>query len=251
MAKTAIVVGATSGIGREVALLLAKKGYKVGIAGRREDKLAEVSALNENIIATSQIDINNDDAPAKLTALADTLGGIDLYFHSSGIGYENTALDEQKEISTVETNALGWTRMITAVFHYFETHPERKGHIAAISSIAGTKGLGAAPAYSATKRFQSTYMECLCQLAGMKHLDISFTDIRPGFVATDMIKGSNFPVQLRAEDVARDIVKAIEKKKAIITIDWRYRILVFFWRLVPRWLWVRLNASSSGISVRI
>lgn len=246
MEKTAIVVGATSGIGREVALLLAEKGYKVGIAGRREDRLAEVSALHENIVATSQIDITKDEAPEKLVALADTLGGLNLYFHSSGIGYQNIPLDNQKELSTVETNALGWTRMITAAFHYFEAHPERKGHIAVISSIAGTKGLGAAPSYSATKRFQNSYIESLCQLARMKHLDISFTDIRPGFVATDLIKNEYYPLKLKAEDVARDIVKAIEKKKAIATIDWRYRILVFFWRLIPRWIWVRMKISTAG-----
>ena len=245
MKKTAIIVGATSGIGREVAVLLALKGYKVGIAGRREDKLAEVLALHDNIIATAKIDINHDDAPSQLLSLAERMGGIDLYFHSSGIGYQNIALDEEKEIATVETNTLGWTRMITAVFHYFEAHPERKGHIAVISSIAGTKGLGAAPAYSATKRFQYSYLESLCQLARIKHLDISITDIRPGFVDTDMIKEMRYPVKMKVEKVAREIVTAIEKKKAIATIDWRYRILVFFWRLIPRCIWVRLPIAKA------
>lgn len=250
MEKKVIVVGATSGIGREVALVFAQRGYKVAVAGRREDKLKEVVSLHDNIIASAKLDVNSEEAPAMLTKLADEIGGMDIYFHSSGIGYQNKMLDIEKEMSTVQTNALGWTRMITAAFHYFEQHQECKGHIAVISSIAGTKGLGAAPAYSATKRFQNTYIESLCQLAKMRHLDISLTDIRPGFVETDLIKDEYYPLQLKPTKVARDIVSAIEKNRATAVIDWRYSILVGFWRLIPRWLWVRLNISSSGKSVR-
>ena len=245
MEKNVIVVGATSGIGREVAILFAKRGYKVAVAGRREDKLEEVASLHDNIIAYAKIDVNSEDAPALLTALADRIGGMDIYFHSSGIGYQNKNLVVEKEMATVQTNALGWTRMITAAFHYFEQHKERKGHIAIISSIAGTKGLGAAPAYSATKRFQNTYTEALCQLARMRHMDISFTDIRPGFVETDLIKDEDYSMQLQPAKVARDIVSAIEKKQSIVVIDWRYRILVGLWSLIPRWLWVRINLNRS------
>ena len=115
------------------------------------------------------------------------------------------------------------------------------GQIACITSIARTRGLGAAPAYSATKRFQSHYLECLAQQSRMRHLNIHITDIRPGFVATDLIAGSHFPLQLSAESVARDIVKTVEHGKATVTIDWRYRLLVAAWGMIPRWLWVRLR----------
>ena len=141
--------------------------------------------------------------------------------------------------------------MVDAAFNWFTAQVEQctrkietSFRIACITSIAGTKGLGAAPAYSATKRMQNHYLECLSQLARMRRLPIRITDVRPGFVATDLISGSSYPLQLKADDVAKGIVHAIEKKKEVVTIDWRYAILVFFWRIIPRWLWVRLRITS-------
>ena len=242
--RRAIIVGATSGIGLEVAKVLAKKGWLVGIAGRRQELLEQIQQEHQNIVATEQIDVTQSDAPDHLQTLIENLGGMDLYFHSSGIGYQNTGLDMERELATVETNAVGMTRMVGAAFHYFEAHPEQKGQIAVISSIAGTKGLGAAPAYSATKRYVNHYLECLTQLCHIRRLrHISIHDIRPGFVRTALISGSNYPLQLDAAKVAQQIVKKLEQRRAIITIDWRYRLLVFFWRLIPRWLWVRMRIA--------
>lgn len=84
-----IVIGATSGIGLEVARLFAKRGYTVGIAGRRLDKLKEITGQTTGIVAYRQIDVTDDDAPEKLLELIDELGGMDIYFHSSGIGWQN------------------------------------------------------------------------------------------------------------------------------------------------------------------
>lgn len=238
MSKRAIVIGATSGIGLEVAKTLAAEGWQVGIAGRRLERLMEIADATPNIVAYKQIDVTQEDAPRLLHELIDQLGGMDLYFHSSGIGWQNTSLDVEKEMRTVETNGLGFTRMVTAAFHYLA---KKGGRIACITSIAGTKGLGAAPAYSATKRFQSHYLECLSQQARMRHLPVRITDIRPGFVSTDLIAGSSYPLQLSATAVARHIVCAINQGKDVAIIDWRYRLLVSLWHLIPRWLWVRMK----------
>ncbi|MCM1313721.1 MAG: SDR family NAD(P)-dependent oxidoreductase [Bacteroides sp.] len=245
--KRAVIMGATSGIGLEVARLLAAKGWLVGIAGRRGDRLSEICTAETNIIATKCIDVVDEKSPELLSELVAELGGMDLYVHSSGIGFQNVSLDEDKEMATVMTNAVGFTRMLTAVFHYFSTHPAQRGHIAVISSIAGTKGLGAAPAYSSTKRFQSHYVECLSQLASINRVSVDFTDIRPGFVATDLIKGGHYPCQLSVEKAAAKIVRAIERKKKVAVIDVRYRILVALWQLVPRFLWVRMRIASSSV----
>lgn len=241
--KRAVVMGATSGIGMEVALLLAKRGWIVGIAGRREERLNNIMSSTDGIVCCKQIDITKDNAPQMLGELIEELGGMDLYFHSSGIGWQNVALDVEKEMKTVETNGVGFTRMVTAAFNYFAANDG--GQIACITSIARTAGLGAAPSYSATKRFQSHYIECLSQLSRMRKLNIRITDIRPGFVATDLLSGSRYPLQLKASNVAKSIVKAVLKRKEIVTIDWRYRILVFFWRLIPRCVWVRLIGIHS------
>ena len=262
MAKKAIVMGATSGIGMEVAKLLAAKGWQVGIAGRRIERLQALISDNKatlqngnitdskttpqgGITCYQQIDVTSAEASSQLLELIDKLGGMDLYFHSSGIGWQNNSLDIEKELKTVETNGLGFTRMIDTAFNWFVYHhSSQKARIACITSIAETKGLGAAPAYSATKRFQNHYLECLSQQARMRHLPISITDIRPGFVKTDLIAGSTYPLQLQPEDVAKHIVSAIEKGKEVKVIDWRYAILVFFWRLIPRGLWTRLRITT-------
>lgn len=253
-------MGATSGIGQEVARLLAANGYEVGIAGRRKERLVQMAQATPGIVTHRQIDVTKEDAPTELQKLIEELGGMDLYFHSSGIGWENVALDADKELKTVETNGVGFVRMVSAAYNWFAEQradeakqraegdeqragdKERKSRIACITSIARTRGLGAAPAYSATKRMQAHYLECLSQQARMRHLNIGITDIRPGFVATDLIAGSHFPLQLKAEDVARTIVRAIERGSEVVTIDWRYRLLVAAWQLIPRWLWVRLTA---------
>jgi short-subunit dehydrogenase len=165
---------------------------------------------------------------------------MDLYFHASGIGHQNRQLIEEIELSTMQTNAVGFTRMVGAAFRYMAQHGG--GQIAVISSIAGTKGLGPAPAYSATKALQNTYIEALQQLANARKLNIRFTDFRPGFVATDLLNdGNHYPMQLNKVDVARDMVRSMERGRQVRVIDWRWRVLTFFWRMVPRWIWLRLK----------
>lgn len=235
-------MGATSGIGFEVAQLLARRGWKVGVAGRRADILQKMVEQTEGMEAFEVIDVTRPEATEGFHRLVEKLGGLDLYFHSSGIGYQNTALEADKELSTIETNCLGMARLVGEAFRYFEAHAEEVGHIAVISSIARTKGLGAAPAYSASKRFTSHYLESLCQLRKIKGLsNLRITDIRPGFVRTPLIEGSNFPLQLDAARVAVSIVDGLERNKSVVTIDWKYCLLVSLWQLIPRCIWVRMK----------
>ena len=238
--KKAIIVGASSGIGRETAKLLLSDGWHLGIAARREEQLMELKSIAPERTEVMTIDVTKPDADEKLLSLIDRLGGMDLYFHASGIGKQNRTLESDIELRTMETNAVGFTRMIGTVYRYFAEKGE--GHIAAITSIAGTKGLGPAPAYSATKALQATYLQALEQLARQRGLNISFTDIRPGFVDTALLNGDfPYPMLMQPETVARDIVRSIYRKRHVRIIDGRYRILTFFWRLIPRWLWRRMK----------
>lgn len=240
--KRAIIIGATSGIGEEVAKLFVQQGWRIGIAGRREEALKKLQATAPGQIEIQCLDVTEADAPTLLETLVAKVGGMDLFFLSSGIGSQNPDLKPEIELNTARTNVEGFTRMVTAAFNYFKT--KGGGHMAVISSIAGTKGLGIAPAYSATKRFQNTYIDALAQLSRMQHLNIHFTDIRPGFVATDLLKSGKFPMLMQAEQVAKSIVRALNHKKRVVVIDNRYRVLVFFWRMIPRWLWERLPIKN-------
>lgn len=238
--KKAIIVGASSGIGLEVAKRLLSDGWNLGIAARREEPLQALKATAPERIEIMTIDVTKSDAEERLLSLIDQLGGMDLYFHASGIGKQNRTLEPDIELSTMETNAVGFTRMIGTAYRYFAKKGE--GHIAAITSIAGTKGLGPAPAYSATKALQATYLQALEQQAHQSGLNISFTDIRPGFVDTALLSGTfKYPMLMKPEAVARDIVSSIISKRHIRVIDARYRVLTFFWRLIPNWIWRRMK----------
>ena len=194
--KKAIIIGATSGIGQEVARILVQQGWRIGIAGRREDVLLHMQQAVPGQIEIQCLDVTKNDAALRLNELIDRLGGMDLFLLSSGVGFQNRSLEPEIELNTARTNVEGFIRMVTAAFHHFKK--TGGGHIAVISSIAGTKGLGVAPAYSATKRFQNTYIDALAQLSRMQRLNIRFTDIRPGFVATDLLRNGKYPMLMRA-----------------------------------------------------
>jgi len=190
--------------------------------------------------AVERIDVTTEEASGALQRLIEKLGGMDLFFYASGIGKQNRELKEDIELATVQTNAVGFTRMIGEAYRYFADHGG--GHIAAITSIAGTKGLGPAPAYSATKAMQNVYLQALEQQALSRKLNIHITDIRPGFVDTALLSGDfHYPMMLQPGEVAKEIIYAINHKKHVRVIDWKYRVLTFFWKMIPRWIWRRFK----------
>lgn len=234
-AKRIVVVGATSGIGLEVARLFISRGWFVGVAGRNTQMLDALKQENPSQVYTAVIDITHSDAPERLSHLIEEMSGMDVYFHSSGIGYNNPQLDETKELDTLRTNGEGFTRMIGAAYRYFRLR--KKGQIVAISSVAATRGMGSAPAYSATKRFQMHYLQSIRQLATTDSLHLTVTEIRPGFVDTPLLRDSKYPMLMESKIVAQAIVKAVIRRKRLLTFDWRYRLLVAFWRMIPVRIW--------------
>ena len=220
--------------------LLIGKGWTVAVAARRSERLEPLRLLAPERVIPIALDVNQDAAPKQLHELITRLGGVELYIHVAGIGRQNRMLDADVENRTAETNVGGFTRMVGEAFRYMAEHGG--GHIAVISSIAGTKGLGPAPAYSATKAFQATYIQSLEQLANSRKLPINFTDIRPGFADTELLSGdNNYPMMMTAEYVARKAVRAIERRKHVAIIDWRYRLLTAGWRCLPNWIWRQLK----------
>ena len=238
--KKVVIIGASSGMGMEVAKLLLDEDCQLGVAARREDRLQALKQLAPDRVVTATIDVTAEDAPHRLRSLIDEMGGMDLFFYSSGIGKQNRTLEPDIELNTFNTNAMGFARMIGEAYRYFAERGE--GHIAAITSIAGTKGLGPAPSYSATKAMQNVYLQALEQQSNARGLKIRFTDIRPGFVDTALLSGDfRYPMMLKPEKVARQIVRALKSKRHIQIIDWKYSLLTACWRRLPRPLWRHLK----------
>lgn len=240
------MIGASSGMGREIARRLIADKWVVGLAARREELLQPMIEKAVKPSACMRIDICEEDAAVKLRQLIEMIGGVDLFFHISGVGKVNARLDETIEMNTVSTNALGFTRMVGEAYRYMAAHGG--GHIVALTSIAGVRGLGAAPSYSATKAFQHNYIQALEQQANARRLPIRFTEIRPGFVDTPLLAGSRFPMTMSVDEVVDELMWAVKTGKHQRIIDWKYRILVALWCLVPQFIYRRMRL---GIANRI
>ena len=114
MDKKVIIIGATSGIGREVALIYIAQGWKVGVAGRREAELESLRAEYPEQVYAQTLDVTQEDAPEKLHALIEQVGGMDVFLLSSGIGKQNQTLETGLELATAATNVEGFIRMTNA-----------------------------------------------------------------------------------------------------------------------------------------
>jgi len=186
--EKAIVIGATSGIGKGLAKLLADNNYRVGITGRRTELLYELKNEKPDSYFNKPFAINDTElALEKLEELTTELGGLDLLIICSGTGEINEKLEFEIEKRTIETNVIGFTCIADWTFNYFEK--QKQGHLVAISSIGGLRGSGEAPSYNATKAYQINYLEGLRQKANKHKEQIIITDIRPGFVDTRMAQG--------------------------------------------------------------
>ncbi len=234
----AIIIGATSGIGKELAMLLVRDGFKVGITGRREILLNELHSLYPDQFIKKSFDISSADNSIELSGLIRQLGGLDLLILSSGTGDLNEELDFEIEKKTILTNVIGFTEIIDWSYQYFQE--QKYGHIVAISSIAGIKGGRNAPSYNATKAYQINYLEGIRQKAHKQKLSIYVTDIRPGFVDTDMAKGEGkFWVASKGK-AAQQIYSLIKRKKPVGYITKRWKIFALMLKILPTWIHKRL-----------
>lgn len=231
--KKVIIVGATSGIGKNLAKIFAENNCKVGIMGRREENLKKIKAENKESYYVETIDITDiQNVESKLEKLKYTLGGVDILIISSGIGDFNNDLDFSIEENTIKTNVLGFTCVADWAFNFFKE--QGHGHLIGISSIAGLRGNDLAPAYNATKSFQINYLEGLQQKAEKLKEKILVSDIRPGFVKTAMAKGEKQFWVAPVEKASLQIYKAIMKKKKVVYVTKRWKLIAIILKLLPR-----------------
>jgi short-subunit dehydrogenase len=230
--KKAIIVGATTGIGKGLAKLLVDNDYKVGITGRRTELLENLKSEKPNSYLIKTFDVRDTKiAVEKLEQLTAELGGLDLLILSSGTGTINNELDFEMEKRTIDTNVVGFTAIADWTFKYFEK--QKYGHLAVISSIGGLRGSRQAPAYNATKAYQINYLEGLRQKATKLKKQIFITDIRPGLVDTEMAKGEGLFWVMPVDKTVRQIFSAIKKKRKIAYVTKRWRLIAITLKLLP------------------
>ena len=243
--KKVIIMGASSGIGLRCAEELARRGVRVGIAARHIEPMMLLKKKYPDTVEYASIDVTGPDAVDKLYKLIDAVGGMDIYFHVAGIGYENMQLDPEAEVKIFETNLVGFVRCISGAYRYF-TQRGIRGQIAAVTSVAGTNGIGRLSAYSASKGGAQKWLVALEQLSKNCGAGITFTDIRPGWIRTPLlVPDCEYPMTMTLDYAVPRILRAIVRRKRVAVIDWRWNIVVGLWRAIPNLIWTRINMPIS------
>lgn len=239
MTKKAIVVGATSGIGRELTKIFSQNGYIVGLAGRRTHLLDDLKNELPNNSFAKHIDVSQTDkAINQLKELIAEMEGVDIVIINSGVGFINKDLEWPLEKETIDVNVSGFAAIANVVVHHFLS--KGSGHLVGISSIAALRGDGDAPAYNASKAFVSNYMEGLRKKVAKSGLSITVTDIQPGFVDTAMAKGDGLFWVASPQKAAQQIYNAIKRKKKHAYITKRWRLIGLVMKIVPETIYNRL-----------
>ena len=237
--KRVIIVGASSGIGREIACKYVEHGCKVGITGRRLSLLKEMQEKHPDQVCIASFDVTSGGIAANILQLINELGGLDLLIYNAGFGEPSAELDCGTELLTTRTNVNGFVEIVSFAFNYFMD--QGYGQIALTSSVAALRGNSWAPAYSASKAFMSNYAEGLNLKVWKHRKKVVVTDIRPGFVRTKQAKGNRQFWVAPVEKAAGQIVRAIEQKKRVAYVTKRWRLVAFFFRILPFGLYKRLT----------
>ncbi len=234
--KTAIVFGATSGIGKTLTKFLVNDGYKVAITGRRIEKLIELKEEYPSQIIIKQNDIQLVAEVEKVfNEIVAEFGAINLVIQSSGVGYVNPKLNWVLLEQTINTNVLGVTKLYALSYQLFKK--QQFGHLVGISSIASLRGNRAAPDYFASKAYQKAFLESLyIKTKSIKSKKVFITDIRPGFIDTAMALGDNLFWMASLEKASNQIYTAIKRKKRVAYISKRWSLVAFGLKIMPAWL---------------
>ncbi len=242
--RTALVTGASSGIGAALAEALGRHGANVVLAARRRDALESVAARVAAAGGTPRIevlDVSDPQATVERIQQIDARdGGLDLVVANAGIGITREAQRLRWEdcAPLIDVNVRGAVATLLAAL---PAMLERgRGHLVGVSSLAGYRGLPRHAAYSATKAFLSVFLEGLrIDLAGS---GIAVTDVRPGFVRTPLTAKNTFhmPFLLEPEEAAEHILRGVERRAPVVAFPWQLASAVRASRLLPAGVWNRI-----------
>lgn len=241
----AIVIGATSGIGRALAKEISNAGGVVGITGRRVELLESLEKELAGPCFKSQFDITDANASvAAFKALVSEMNGVDVVIINSGYGSSDANFPLEDDLQTVAVNVAGFTTIANTAYRYFDENGA--GHIVGISSVAAVRG-GPFTAYNASKAYVSSYLEGLACRKPVRSGSIIITDVRPGFVDTPMAQGDGLFWVASPEKAASQIVKSIVAKKRVVYITKRWRLIAYLIMSLPFVLYRKIIGQGAGV----
>jgi len=237
--KKAVIIGASSGIGKELSRVLAEEGYVLGLVARRVHLLEELAQSLPTQCYIRAIDVSAvPEAMRLLEELLFEMGGADLVIIGAGTGFVNPDLEWTKEKETIDVNVSGFAAMANVAFRH--CCRRGSGHLVSISSISALRGSAEAPAYNASKAFISNYMQGLRQKSAKMRVPVRITDIQPGLVDTAMAKGEGLFWVQPPDKAARQILAIINSGRKHGYVTRRWRLIAWAVRVMPDFIYNRL-----------
>jgi short-subunit dehydrogenase len=250
--KVILLTGASSGIGEALAIELANRGAILGLLARRENELSKISQKIEEAGKTARVfpcDVTEKDCVfGAAENLRSEFDRIDIMIANAGIGGNNAktrGLDPEAVAKVININLIGAVNSVSAVLPGMLERGA--GHLVAISSLAGFRGLPKSAAYSASKAGMTAFFESV--RLDVKNTGVDVTIIQPGFIKTPLTSGreNKMPFIMELEDSVPYFLSAIEKKKRFAAFPWQLATFVRIGRMFPGWLYDRI---AGGVRYR-
>jgi len=236
---TAVIVGSSSGIGEALAKEMHRRGWRLALLARRLERLESLSAELGPATVVRAFDIADERAADVLARVLDELGKVDVVVISAGTGHLNPSLVAALDEETISVNVSGFTAAARTAVRHFLAHGG--GHLIGITSVAALRGNHVGATYSASKAFQSVYLDGLRDLAARSGRSFAVTEVQPGFVDTAMMRLDRplFAIAKRllvatSEVAARQIARTVLTRPKHAYVTRRYCVIAWLLRLLPR-----------------
>ena len=245
LSGTIVVVGASSGIGAALALRLAHEARPVALVARRRDELERLCVEINRKVGTTRAHAYAHDVTdtGSVTALVDRIehehGLIDELHYTAGVMPE-VAIDEyptHHDAAMLAVTALGCMAWCNALVPRFVLR--KRGHVVGVTSVAAVRGRQDRPGYNASKAAQDAFLEALRNRVW--RFGIPVTTVRSGPVHTPMTKGLAIPMPISAEQCAAGIVRARDRRRAVVYVPWRWFPIMTIIRSIPSFLFRRMK----------
>lgn len=244
--KSAVIVGASAGIGAALSRLLVNDGYQVALVARREDKLKDMAAKYNELAGRTVAhpfahDVTQfDEVPELFDRCVEAMGGLTHIFYVAGVmpRVERDEYDFEKDRQMVEVNLLGMMAWLNRAADFFTR--TQQGTIIGVGSIAGDRGRAGQPGYNSTKGAQAIFLEALRNR--LHRHNVRVVTIKPGPVDTEMTAGlGSMPLMISADYAAKIIFKAAETSRTTVYAPWHWRLIAWGLHHTPSWIFRRLG----------